>query len=94
MRALIFVLTILLFEPIIIDQQAYNEIMNAAHSDMRGKEFDIFRAILGQLEQRAVQEKAKTEQDKTKEQTQIWKQKNEPVPPANPGTPIPADPDK
>jgi hypothetical protein len=62
------VLTLLLFEPIIIDEASYNQIIQSAHANMRGTEFEMLTNMLGQLEQKAVNNA---------------KQKQTPTPPGN-----------
>ena len=53
------VLLLLLFEPIVIDEAMYNQILQGAHANMRGMEYDLLAQILKQLEQQAVIEAAK-----------------------------------
>jgi hypothetical protein len=49
-------LMLLLFEPILIDEATYNQILSAAHANMRGTEYDWFSAMFKLLEQRATEE--------------------------------------
>lgn len=55
MRHAAIILALLLFEPILIDEATYKEIMSAAHAQMRGLEYDTLTQIFNQLEQRATQ---------------------------------------
>lgn len=51
------ILSLLLFEPIVIDQQTYDVIVQSARQNMRGMEFDMLMQVLNQLEQKAVANK-------------------------------------
>lgn len=64
MRKLVVVLSLLLFEPIVIDQTTFDGLMQGAYSNMRGTEYDWFKAVMGQLEQRAMQQKKPAEAPK------------------------------
>lgn len=55
----LLLLALLLFEPIIIDEQTFNAIMQSAHANMRGTEFDMLRQVFKELEQQAVANKQK-----------------------------------
>jgi hypothetical protein len=48
------IFALLLFEPIIIDQQTYDQILAGAHANMRGTEYDMLTNMLNQLEQQAM----------------------------------------
>lgn len=54
MRYVVMLFSLLLFEPIIVDQQVYNQILQASHQNMRGPEYDYLRALLDTLEQRVI----------------------------------------
>jgi hypothetical protein len=49
-------LALLAFAPILIDEATYNQILSAAHANMRGTEYDWFSAMFKLLEQRATEE--------------------------------------
>ena len=65
MRWILFAL--LLFEPIIIDEAVYNAMMQSAHQNMRGMEYDMLVNLFNQLEQQAVKKKLEAQQDKPKD---------------------------
>lgn len=50
-------LSLLLFEPIVIDEQLYTQIIQGSHTNMRGPEYDYLHTLMQTLEQRAVQAK-------------------------------------
>ncbi len=56
--------TLLLFEPIIIDEPTYQSILQAAHSNFRGTEYDMLAQMLGRLEQNAERTKQTPEPKK------------------------------
>lgn len=55
------ILALLLFEPIIIDEPTMNQILQAAHQNMRGTESDWMKALFDSLERNAVDRKAAEE---------------------------------
>lgn len=50
---------LLAFAPIVIDEATFNQILTAAHTNMRGTEYDWLSSVLQQLEQRAEQQASK-----------------------------------
>jgi hypothetical protein len=51
------IIALLLFEPIVIDEAAFTNIMQTAHQNFRGPEFDMLNQMLNRLEQQAIQGK-------------------------------------
>lgn len=63
MKRLLVIAYLLAFAPIVIDEMTMNQIMAAAHQNMRGIEYDWMSALFKNLEENALKEAAKPKTD-------------------------------